>query len=294
MNNEQLTITQNQSSAELPQVRLQEVLQAGQTNEISFVKSTFSQTALREQRTPQTIETLAIVLTKSAVLTGIKQGVEDAVKEDLKDLIFGKFGGLSLEEVAYAFKLERQLAYPTKSEHYQFFSTEYVAEILGKYTEWKAEKRRQHHLEPETLNLKPKTMTAQDKVLLFLTGIMNAFEYFKADNQLRAGDTQYCDGLYHLGLLVPTSQQLEELNERTFQELRQELAKTNDRKEHSQIKEVIHGMLTDDIKFKIKRRKLLLADFFTELIGQGKSISEAIQPKIEGKSYEEILKILKI
>ncbi|GIM52004.1 hypothetical protein CAPN004_10340 [Capnocytophaga cynodegmi] len=208
MNNEQLTITQNQSLAELPQVRLQEVLQAGQTNEISFVKSTFSQTALREQRNTQTIETLALILAQSAVLAGIKDGVQDVAKNDLKDLIFGKFGGLSLEEIAYAFKLERQLAYPTKSEHYQFFSTEYVAEILGKYTEWKAEKRRANNIDP--LPKKKRELTEEEKEILTLTSILQSFEDFKANGKLPVVNKWIYDELWKRGLMVDFAKSLTE------------------------------------------------------------------------------------
>lgn len=294
MNNEQLITTQSQSLAERPQVRLQEVLQAGETNEISFVKNTFSQTALRQQRTPQTIETLALVLAQSAVLAGIKDGVQDVVKKDLKELIFGKFGGLSLEEIAYAFKLERQLAYPTETKDYQFFSTKYVAEILGKYTQWKAEKRRVHNLDPVLEEKQEKSLSDEDKVMLFFTGVMSDFEYFKTHKKLDLFASRHYYPLYHLGLLPKHDEDFrQQIKARVLEALQKDLAQTYNRNERIFLKQIIESQMTQEGRFKTKAHECIVGDFFQKVINEDKNISDILKEKTNGKSYAEIVQMIK-
>lgn len=280
--------------AECPQVRLQKVFQVGGTNEIAFIKNSFTQTSLRKQRDLQTIETLALVLSKSAALAGIKEGIQDIVKEDLKDLIFGKFGGLSLEEIAYAFKLERQRAYPTKTDHYQFFSTEYVAEILEKYTEWKAEKRRVNNIDPTPPKKQEKQMTDEEKVLTFLTGILNDFEEFKTSNRLAIFSSRHYYPLYHLGLLPKHDEQFRNhVKERAIEQLKKDLLQEENRKEKAFLKQIIESQMTDESRFKVKAHEIIVSDFFTKIIRENKSISDVLREKTQGKSYAEIVELIK-
>lgn len=53
---------------------------------------------------------------------------------------------LTPEEIVSALKMDRFGYFEEKSQHYQFYGTEYVAEILKKYCKWKHKKAMEHNL----------------------------------------------------------------------------------------------------------------------------------------------------
>lgn len=278
---------------ELLYQKLGEVQQAGNKSEIAFIKDSFELPKLREIKSADTNALLGLILQQASVLAGIKDGIQEIVKNDLKDLIYSRFGGLSLEEIAYAFKLERQLVYSTKSDHFQFFSTEYVAEILSKYVEWKAQKRRSHNVNPKT-DKKEIKLTDEDKVLLFFTGIIGDFNHFKNNNELDFGAIRHYLPLFNLGLLPKHDDDFkEQIKIRVLDSLKKDLTKENDRKERSFLKQIIESQMTDEVKFKTKAKQIIIMDFFNKIIEKNSDISDILREKTNGLTHSEIIKKIK-
>lgn len=252
--------------------------QAGNKTETAFIRASFEQNKLREIKSIETNQILGLILQQASVLAGIKDGVQDIVKNDLKDLVFGKFGGLSLEEIAYAFKLERQLAYPTKSEHYQFFSTEYVAEILGKYTEWKAEKRRANNIDP--LPKKKRELTEEEKEILTLTSILQSFEDFKANGKLPIVNKWIYDELWKRGVMVDFVKSLTEQDKDLLRERAKPILKERAESEPDKYKSTYQNFLknipsNEGIEISVKK-EVTLAYFYEKLIGQNISLADKL------------------
>lgn len=84
---------------------------------------------------------LSSTFVKVANLAGIKEDIGDINKTDIAQMIALRFKSLSLEEIDYAFKLERYGSYPERTQHFQLFNAEYVSQILDKYKTWRHELR---------------------------------------------------------------------------------------------------------------------------------------------------------
>ncbi|MCA4782885.1 hypothetical protein IF125_11575 [Empedobacter stercoris] len=85
---------------------------------------------------------------QDATLKGIKDEnlPGEFVLDDISEMILKMFWMLTPEEIVSALKMDRFGYFEEKSQHYQFYGTEYVAEILKKYCKWKHKKAMEHNL----------------------------------------------------------------------------------------------------------------------------------------------------
>lgn len=106
---------------------------------ISFINDLKNQTAIRslDPNSNEFRKELGTLFTKINLLIGIKNEIDIFNKEDIKELILMRFKALSLNEIDYAFKLERYGKFGKRIEHYQLFNAQYVGEVLDKYLDWK-------------------------------------------------------------------------------------------------------------------------------------------------------------
>jgi len=66
---------------------------------------------------------MGIILTKIAVLSGIKNPIDNFTKQDLLRLIVRRYKHLSPSEIYKAFENERYGINQPKTEHYQLFDS---------------------------------------------------------------------------------------------------------------------------------------------------------------------------
>lgn len=85
---------------------------------------------------------------QDATLKGIKDEnlPGEFILDDISEMILKMFWMLTPEEIVSALKMDRFGYFEEKSQHYQFYGTEYVAEILKKYCKWKRKKAEEHNL----------------------------------------------------------------------------------------------------------------------------------------------------
>jgi hypothetical protein len=115
--------------------------------QLSFLKDTSNQVKIREiNNSFELTKQLAFVFAEVALLAGIKEEISDFVKKDIKTLILTKYKNLSVDEISYAFRLERYKSYNEITEHYNQFTTSYVSSILDKYVEWKQTTMREKNI----------------------------------------------------------------------------------------------------------------------------------------------------
>ena len=85
---------------------------------------------------------------QDATLKGIKDEnlPGEFVLDDISEMILKMFWMLTPEEIVSALKMDRYGYFEEKTQHYQFYGTEYVADILNKYCKWKQKKAMEHNL----------------------------------------------------------------------------------------------------------------------------------------------------
>ena len=130
-------------------------------NEFDFAKKTIYFPTLKKlKETTDGKEVIsnefAFLFTRIANLSGIKEAISDINKSDIKELLLTHHSGLSIEEIDYAFKLDRYSGEPTP--HYGLFNAEFVAKVLKKYKIWLNEKRTTYNL---PISLPQETQTSK-------------------------------------------------------------------------------------------------------------------------------------
>ena len=111
---------------------------------ISFVNDIQNQLKIRDLDTDSLDfqNRIAVFFTKTVNFLGIKEAILDINKVDIFQMLIMKYKGLSLEELTYAFKLERYGQISPKTQHYQLINAEYVSSVLDKYINWKVSERK--------------------------------------------------------------------------------------------------------------------------------------------------------
>lgn len=79
------------------------------------------------------------IITKVCILSGFKGEIPEINKEDITDLLLTRFQCLSLNELNFAFKIDRHGYHGDTTPHYQLFNAEYVAKVLNRYLKYKQE-----------------------------------------------------------------------------------------------------------------------------------------------------------
>lgn len=87
---------------------------------------------------------LGLLFTKVFNLSGFKGRIDEIHKADIMQLMFERYGHLSLEEIDYAFRHDRYSGAPI--EHFQLFNAEYVAKVLKRYADFVMQVKNENHL----------------------------------------------------------------------------------------------------------------------------------------------------
>ena len=231
--------------------------------EVGFVKDTYRQTKIREIKDSyEFIKQLGLVMSESSLHIGIKDPLTDIQKADIKEMILMRFKGLSVNEIAYAFKLERYNAYDDKTNHFQLFNAEYVSAILDKYVKWKIELKRTHNISKQK---EESEVSEEEKKHWENLAVVSAIENFQENGIVER--VHVYDILFDLGYLpkdvefknkmLKSAQELLEIN------LNSTIAKTMD--ERLELKEslnVIQNLKSNKV---INQAKIMIVQkFFRE------------------------------
>ena len=213
-----------------------------------------------------------MIFVKVANLAGIKDPISDINKTDISEMILKFYNGLSLEEIDYAFKMERYGFLGDKTEHFQLFNSDYVSTVLKKYKNWLKEKRITHNISLDSKE-EQQEMSQEEKDNLVFGGCMNCFEQYKQDGRVLPGYAWVYDHLHELKLLPKHTKEFKA----------EILARAN-----KAITETFDGApLTYHVKEEISRYKqgkgvkskckqIILEDYFKELIKQDKHLKEIL------------------
>lgn len=172
--------------------------------EVSFVKDIPNQIKIREVSGYELTKQISLILPQIIVHLGIKGQLPDFTKTDIKEMILLRFKSLSLNEVAYAFKLERYGILGVKTEHYQLFDATYVSAVLEKYVTWKKLTKLTHNIEvSKPVEVK---VSDQEKIYWNNQGINTCLDHFLDTKTIKYGYLYVYEILYDKGLL-PTDKE---------------------------------------------------------------------------------------
>lgn len=235
--------------------------------EIGFVKDTPSQIKIRDIKDSYELnKSITIIIIETYNRLGIKGEITDFNAKDIKDLILTNFKGYSLDEIAYAFKLERHGLTWEKTQHFQLFNAEYVGAVLRKYSEWKRKVRVEHNI--STPVNKELTFSESEKKRLTSNAIRKSLDHFLAHLSLPSGYLFIYEELYRLGLLNKDTKIKKTIYNSAIELLEQEYKekKAGSREEHLQHKKIYENLRKPKQDIVIaKCKELSIIRFFRSL-----------------------------
>ncbi len=212
-----------------------------------------------------------MIFVRATNLLGIKTEISDINKTDIREMILSKFNGLSLQEIDYAFKLDRWSGDPV--EHFQLFNAEYVAKVLTKYQEWLRSTRAANNL-PLSKPKKKQEMNDTEKELLIIGGVLECFEIFKVTKEIPVGKTYVYDFLYEKKLLPKhTTEFKSKIKRKAIKEAYKSKAEAEDKRAFTKVLRDIQNKKNAQI---VRCKNIILKTFFHQLIAQEKSLEEII------------------
>lgn len=135
---------QNPRSEDRHLATLRQIQEAGNVSPVGFVKKIKHLKKIRQMEASQCRPILGLLFTKVFNLSGFKGRIDEIHKADIMQLMFERYGHLSLEEIDYAFRHDRYSGEPI--EHFQLFNAEYVAKILKRYADFVMQVKNENHL----------------------------------------------------------------------------------------------------------------------------------------------------
>jgi hypothetical protein len=109
-------------------------------------------------------------------------------------MILMRFKRLSVNEIYYAFKLERFGELGEQNSHYNRFDVVYIGQVLQKYKDWKIKVRLDNNL--AIAISKPSSVTEKEKQYWINRGLTECIEYFEEHREIMDGKTYVYQILY--------------------------------------------------------------------------------------------------
>jgi len=249
--------------------------------EVSFLKSVSTHVKIRNADGYELSKNLSHWIAEVSLALGIKDSISDFNKKDLVEMILSRFKNLSVDELYYAFKLERygQLDPEIKDEpwvtpHYQLFNAEYVAKVLKKYVSWKRKMKTQHSIEEAE---KQPTATEQEKKYWINKGVRDCLDFFIKNGYIEDGKTYIYDILYDDGHLPTNADFKKKMYSDAKEVLRfeYESKKPANLKEKKEFKNILSEIeAKQNSKVVLKAKEIILNNFFRKLIKNEKEVEK--------------------
>lgn len=167
-------------------------------SEIAFLKDTFKQMKIRDIDSYEFTKQLSLIIMQSSLHIGLKSDIPDFFKRDIKEMILMRFKNLSINQIEYAFKMERYGSLGDATEHYQEFNAKYVATILEKYTKWERTKKIEHNISEQK---KEVVVSEKEKQYWINRGVTECLDHYEETGAIMNGKLYVYDILYDLDYL---------------------------------------------------------------------------------------------
>ncbi len=266
---------------------LEIIVKVGAINPLAIAKTGHQYLRIREYNREEVRiqDTFGYLFAHIATLVGLKGEIDPLQKQEIWTVVFGRFSGLSFQEIYKAFQMDRCKEFGEMTDHFHFFDVSYVCTVLEKYRQWLRDTQRAHNINIIQLPEKQNTMTEDEKEKNVLRWLNEHFEKYKETKKLPILSVPIYDTLYQRGILQPyfatlTEKDKQLMRAETEKRLRQEQNKARDKQEYSDIRILIELFQngSNDEKLRIFKKEDTLKFFYNHLITQGKELSELLTP----------------
>src|SRR5690606_8916565 len=242
---------------------------------IGFVKDSLSQVKIRDINNSYELgRQLMIVLMEAYDRLGIKGSIHTEDAKDIKDLILVNFKGMSLDEIAYALKLERHALTREKTQQCQLFNAEYVGAVLKKYGEWKQKVRIEHNISATA----PKELFSEsEKKRLTSNAVRKSLDYFLEHLTIPKDYVFIYDELVAQGFLNQSIEFKKQIYADAIELLETELTekKASSKEEHTEIRHILENLREPKQPSVIlKCKELTIISFFRKLRADENALAE--------------------
>jgi len=217
---------------------------------------------------------LSMIFTKVCNLIGLKDPISNNNKIDIVEMIISRFKGLSLEEIDYAFRIDRYGDHGEPTPHYQLFNAEYVSTVLGKYKNWLRKTRVSNNL-PISKPTEEKALTEDEKAMLIVSGIIECFEEYSTTGCISVGKIYVYDILYKRGLFPAHTKRFREHIKRKAIRKRYK-SRENSNTDRKSLKSLLLQIQSKQNNQTVLCKEIILGTYFRKLIAQGKTISDVL------------------
>lgn len=242
---------------------------------VDFVNDTLNHVSLAEMSGYERTKQFSLCFPAIAETMRITTPITDFDKREIQELVLMKFKRLSVNEIYYAFRLERFGEYEEGTPSYNRFDSIYVAQILDKYVEWKREIRRKHNL--AISKNEEKSVSDQEKQYWINKGVTDCLEYFIEHRKVEDGKSYIYGILYDLGFLPTDPEYKKKVHKDAIESLQYEYKnkKAISPTDKRHIKEVISKLEVPGYeKVTVKCHMIVLREFFQKLTSDQVKLDE--------------------
>jgi len=246
---------------------------------IAFLKDVSNQIKIKEIKDDNLFsENLKNVMVKIILFSGIKEKVDDLYKADIKNMMLNHYKHFSLNEITYAFELERYGKLGDKTQHFQLFNADYVSTVLKKYETWKAVTRKQNNI--NTLKIENSNeMTPEEIEFSMIEGCDRIFREYKLNHRIEGVYVHIYDHLFKKGLL-PRDKFYKDMIFAKAQVIAISEVKANARENNEPKKTMERAIKEIEDKVNLTpiaiAKKLALEDYFQKLIKNNENLNDKI------------------
>ena len=243
-------------------------------SEVSFVREAGKLTKIREANGYELSKEASRFITNTTNALGIKEATSSFNKQDIIELLITKYRNLTIDEVYYAFKMERYGNLGERIEHFQLFNAEYVSKVLDKWVNRKREVKRDHNILDQP---KQKTATEKEKLYWINRGVTECIEYYEENGSVMDGKLYLYDVLYDLGYLPSDAEYKNKMYAQAVEVVKfeTESLKPKSIKEKKELKSILDEIsLPKSPKVILKAKELVLLEFFRNTFKDAEKVEE--------------------
>ena len=265
---------------------LDKIVQVGELTPLAIAKTGHQYPLLKNLDREAIAPIFGLLFTRIATLVGLKGEIDPLQKQEIWTAVFGRFSGLSFQEIYKAFQMDRSKEFGEITKLFDFFDVSYVSTVLEKYTEWKRETQTNHHI---SISNEPKTaipmITEEEKEKNVLRWLNEHFEEYKTTKAMPPLPVPIYEALQRRGALKPyfatlTERDRQLMRSETDKQLRHQQAIAKDKNDFDTAKKLIslfqQGETDKDGKILRIKQEVTLQFYYNWLITEGKELSEML------------------
>lgn len=261
---------------------LDKIVQVGELTPLAIAKTGHQYPILKNLDREAIAPIFGLLFTRIAALVGVKGEIDPLQKQEIWTAVFGRFSGLSFQEIYKAFQMDRSKEFGEITNHFHFFDVSYVSTVLEKYIEWRQKTQVEHHI---SISNEPKTTIPMITEASIQQWLINHFLEYKNTKAMPPLPVPIYEALQRRGALKPyfatlTERDRQLMRSETDKQLRHQQAIAKDKNDFDTAKNLINlfqqGETDKEGKILRVKQEVTLQFYYNWLITEGKELSEML------------------